>query len=190
MTHTSTISPSGDNPRDPAEVLREQHSRLEGLTTAEVSERLSRYGPNALPEQRVNPLLRFLQAFWGPIAWMMELAAVLSAVVRDWTDFAIILVLLVVNSVVGFWEEHSAGNAVAALKSQLAPKATVRRDGQWAQVESSGLVPGDVVALKLGGVVPADGVLLGEEQLDIDQAALTGESLPVGRSQGQSVFSG
>ena len=121
---------------------------------------------------------------------MMEIAAVLSAVVGDWTDFAIILVLLVVNSVVGFWEEHSAGNAVAALKSQLAPKATVLRDGHWGQVESSGLVPGDVVALKLGGVVPADGVLLGEEQLDIDQAALTGESLPVSRSQGQSVFSG
>ncbi|MEB3325286.1 MAG: plasma-membrane proton-efflux P-type ATPase [Cyanobacteriota bacterium] len=187
---TSTLGPSTDAPRDPLEVLRQLQSRAEGLKAGEVRARLERYGPNALPEKRVNPLLRFFQAFWGPIAWMMEIAAILSALVGDWTDFAIILVLLVVNSVVGFWEEHSAGNAVAALKSQLAPKATVLRDGQWGQVESSALVPGDVVTLKLGGVVPADGVLLGEEQLDIDQAALTGESLPVERCKGQSVFSG
>ena len=182
--------PASDAPQDPAQVFRQLQATPDGLSSGEVHERLQKYGPNALPEKKVSPLLRFLGAFWGPIAWMMELAAVLSAVVGDWTDFAIILVLLVVNSVVGFWEENSAGNAVAALKSQLAPKATVLRDGSWAQVASSQLVPGDVVTLKLGSVVPADGVLLGEDSLDIDQAALTGESLPVSRSRGQAVYSG
>ena len=90
----------------------------DGLTQAEADRRLTRYGPNALAEKKVNPLLKFLSYFWGPIPWMIEAAAVLSAVVQHWPDLVIILVLLFANAVVGFWEEFQAGNAIAALKAQ------------------------------------------------------------------------
>jgi H+-transporting ATPase len=162
----------------------------QGLSSSEVQERLKQHGPNTLPDKKVSPFLKFVSYFWGPIAWMMELAAILSAIVGDWTDFGIILVLLLGNSIVGFWEENSAGNAVAALKSQLAPQAIVLRDGDWKQIDAAGLVPGDIVTLKLGNIVPADAVLLDPDSLDIDQAALTGESLPVSRGQSDEVYSG
>ena len=93
--------------------------------------RLTQYGPNEMEEKKTNPLLKFLCYFWGPIPWMIEAAVILSAVVRHWPDFVIILVLLVANAVVGFWEEHQAGNAIAALKAKLALRAQVKRDGKW-----------------------------------------------------------
>ena len=92
----------------------------DGLSHDEARQRLAQYGPNELPEKKANPLLKFLASFWGPIPWMIEVAAILSLLVRHWVDFGIILVLLVVNAVVGFWEEFQAGNAIAALKKKLA----------------------------------------------------------------------
>ena len=103
----------------------------QGLTEAEAAKRLTQYGPNQLEEKKTHPLLKFLSYFWGPIAWMIEIAVILSAVVRHWPDFFIILLLLVANAVVGFWEEHKAANAIAALKAKLAIKARVKRDGKW-----------------------------------------------------------
>ena len=94
----------------------------DGLTQAEAEKRLARYGPNEIEEKKVNPLLKLLSYFWGPIPWMIEAAVILSAVVQHWADFVIILVLLVVNAVVGFWEEYQAGNAIAALKAKLASR--------------------------------------------------------------------
>ncbi|HEY5234630.1 MAG TPA: cation-transporting P-type ATPase, partial [Rhabdochlamydiaceae bacterium] len=103
----------------------------DGLTQAEAAKRLTQYGANELVEKKTHPLLKFLSYFWGPIAWMIEIAVILSAVVRHWPDFFIILVLLFANAVVGFWEEHKAANAIAALKAKLAIKARVKRDGKW-----------------------------------------------------------
>jgi len=165
-------------------------SSQDGLSQDEAKKRLDQYGPNELEEKKENALLKFLSYFWGPIPWMIEIAVILSAAARHWPDFFIILVLLLANSVVGFWEEHQAGNAIAALKGKLAIKARVKRDGKWVTPPSRELVPGDVIRLRLGDIVPADARLLDDSSVDVDQSALTGESLPVSRKQGEAVFSG
>jgi H+-transporting ATPase len=173
-----------------ADLLAKLESSAEGLTQAEAEKRLAQYGPNEIAEKKVNPLLQFLTYFWGPIPWMIEAAVILSALVRHWADFFIILVLLFSNAVVGFWEEHQAGNAIAALKAKLAINARVLRDGKWASPKASELVPGDVIRIRLGDIVPADGRLLAGDPVEVDQSALTGESLPVTRSPGEALFSG
>ncbi len=162
----------------------------DGLSEAEAAKRLTQYGPNEIEEKKTNPFLKFLTYFWGPIPWMIEIAVVLSVIVRHWPDFAIILLLLFSNAVVGFWEEHKAANAIAALKAQLAVKARVRRDGKWSIPASRELVPGDVIRLRSGDIVPADARLLDGDPVEVDQSALTGESLPVTRKSGEAVFSG
>jgi H+-transporting ATPase len=161
-----------------------------GLSQAEAKRRLEQYGYNELPEKKRNPLLEFFSHFWGPIPWMIEAAVVLSALVRHWADFVIILVLLLANAVVGFWEEFQAGNAIAALKANLALKARVKRDGAWSEVPARDLVPGDLVRLRLGDIVPADARLLDGDPVEVDQSALTGESLPVERKSSDTVYSG
>jgi H+-transporting ATPase len=165
-------------------------SSPDGLTQNEAMKRLAEYGPNELEEKKTNAFLKFLSYFWGPIPWMIEIAVILSAAARHWPDFFIILALLLANSVVGFWEEHQAGNAIAALKSKLAIKARVKRDGKWITPSARELVPGDVIRLRLGDIVPADARLLDDSSVDVDQSALTGESLPVTRKTGEAVYSG
>jgi H+-transporting ATPase len=175
--------------RPMAEVQATLGAGPEGLTTEEARRRLTQYGYNEITERKINPLLKFLTYFWGPIPWMIEAAAVLSALVRHWPDFAIILALLFANAGVGFWEEYQAGNAIEALKKRLALRARVRRDGQWTTVEARELVPGDTLRLRLGDIVPADARLLDGDPLEIDQSALTGESLPVDRKAADAVYS-
>jgi len=172
------------------EVEKKLGSSPDGLSQAEAEKRLTQYGPNEIEEKSINPLLKFLTYFWGPIPWMIEAAVILSAVARHWPDFIIILILLLANAVVGFWEERQAGNAIAALKAQLAIKARVKRDGKWVTPEARELVPGDVIRVRLGDIVPADARLLEGDSVEVDQSALTGESLPVTRKPGEAVFSG
>jgi H+-transporting ATPase len=172
------------------EVFKKLGSTKDGLSAAEAAKRLTKYGPNAIIEKTTNPFLKFLSYFWGPIAWMIEAAVILSAVVRHWLDFGVILLLLCTNAVVGFWEEHQAGNAIAALKKQLATNARVLRDGKWTNPNVADLVPGDVVRIRLGDIVPGDARLLAGDPIEIDQSALTGESLPVTRKPGGAIFSG
>ena len=107
----------------------------------------------------------------------------------DWQDFVGIATLLLINSVVGFYEERNAGNAVKALMDSLAPKAKVKRAGQWREIESSYLVPGDMISFKIGDIVPADCRLTEAINVSIDQAALTGESLPQSKKLGDQCFS-
>ncbi len=161
-----------------------------GLDAEDVQRRLAQYGYNELAEEEVNFLLKFLSYFWGPIPWMIEIAAILSAVVRHWADFWIILALLVVNAMVGFWEEYQAGNAIAALKKRLALRAKVKRGGAWSTIAARELVPGDVVRLRIGDIVPADAKLVAGDPIEVDQSALTGESLPVTRKPEDTVYSG
>ncbi len=172
------------------EVEKRLGSSADGLTGAEASERLARYGPNEIAEKKDNPLLKLLTYFWGPIPWMIEAAVILSGVLRHWADFFIILVLLVANAAVGFSEEHQAGKAIDALKAQLAVKCRVRRDGDWVTPPSRELVPGDVIRLRTGDIVPADARLLDGDPVQVDQSALTGESLPVTAGPGDAVYSG
>jgi H+-transporting ATPase len=173
-----------------AEVEKKLGSSADGLTQAEAQKRLTQYGPNEIAEKKTNEILKFLGYFWGPIPWMIEAAVILSAVARHWPDFGIILVLLLANAVVGFWEEHQAGNAIAALKATLAIKARVKRDGKWVNPAARELVPGDVIRVRMGDIVPADARLLEGDPIEVDQSALTGESLPATRKSGQAIFSG
>lgn len=161
-----------------------------GISSAEAGQRQTQFGKNSLEEKKTNPLQKLLSYFWGPIPWMIEVAAILSALVRHWPDFVIIMVLLIFNAVIGFWQEFKAANALEALKSQLALRARVRRDGQWREVDAAELVPGDVIRLRMGDIIPADAKLTEGDYLAVDQSALTGESLPVDKKQGEIAYSG
>lgn len=167
-----------------------QRRDLPGLSDDEAKKRLAQFGENALAAHHVGAIDRLAHFFWGPIPWMIEIAAVLSALVRHWEDLAIILAMLFVNAGVGFWQEFRADNAIALLKQRLALKARVCRSGQWQDVEAKYLVPGDLVSVKLGSIIPADLELFEGAYLSVDQSALTGESLPVDKKPGDTVFSG
>jgi H+-transporting ATPase len=196
QTAAPKARPSNPDPEDELKTLPMPEveqllgSSPNGLAQAEAAKRLTQYGPNEIEETRTNPLLKFLSYFWGPIPWMIEAAVILSAVVRHWPDFGIIFLLLLANAVVGFWEEREAGNAIAALKAKLAIKARVQRDGKWVNPPARELVPGDVIRMRLGDIVPADARLLDGDSIEVDQSALTGESLPATRKPGEAVFSG
>ncbi len=172
------------------QTLNEFHVSLEqGLDDEEARTRLERYGPNEI-EEREEPLWhRIFRRFWGPIPWMIETAAFLSALVGKWEDFSIIMVMLLVNAFLDFFQEHRALNALAALKQRLAREALVLRDGRFQRIPARELVPGDIVKLKIGDIVPADLQLASGNYLSIDQSALTGESLPVTRKVGDVAYS-
>ena len=161
-----------------------------GLSSDEAKRLLTEQGPNEIIEQKESPLRKILSYFWGPIPWMIEAAAVLSALAQDWPDFLIILTMLAVNAGVAFWQERKADNAVELLKKKLATSARVLRDGGWHDLPARELVPGDLIHLKLGDVVPADVELLKGAGLSIDQSALTGESLPVDKAAKDVAYSG
>ncbi len=173
-----------------SEVEKKLGSSPDGLSQPEAEKRLSEYGPNEIEEKKTNLFLKFLSYFWGPIPWMIEVAVILSGVVRHWPDFFIILFLLLANAGVGFFEEREAGNAIEALKAKLAIKARVKRDGKWVTPPARELVPGDVIRLRLGDIVPADARLLDGDEVEVDQSALTGESLPATRKSGRGCVLG
>ena len=161
-----------------------------GLTSQEAAARLARFGENAIAEVRTSWVLRLARFFWGPIPWMIELAAALSAAVEHWADLCVILVMLFVNAGVGFWQEFKADDAITLLRRRLAPRARVCRDGVWQDIEARYLVPGDLVAIRLGAIVPADVTLKDGAYISVDQSALTGESLPADKKRGDAAWSG
>ncbi|XP_047941915.1 ATPase 9, plasma membrane-type-like isoform X2 [Salvia hispanica] len=179
------------------EVFSRLHSSRDGLTSKEAEGRLEVFGPNKLEEKTESKFLLFLGFMWNPLSWVMEIAAIMAIVLAngdgrppDWQDFVGIMSLLIINSTISFIEENNAGNAAAALMAGLAPKTKVLRDGKWSEQEAAILVPGDIISIKLGDIVPADARLLEGDALKIDQSALTGESLPVTKNPGSGVFSG
>ncbi|MGA7367804.1 MAG: plasma-membrane proton-efflux P-type ATPase [Nitrososphaeraceae archaeon] len=172
------------------EVFNKLSSNKEGLSSAEAEKRLQKYGYNDIQERKVNAVKKFLGYFWNPIPWMIEAAAVISAIIGHWEDFFIIIVLLLLNAVVGFWQEHKADNAINLLKQRLATRTHVLRDTRWIELPARELVPGDVVRMRLGDIVPADVKLFDGEYLLIDQSALTGESLPVEKHVSEDAYSG
>ena len=172
------------------DLYKQFDSSNKGLTGSEAQNRLEKYGRNALEEKHVSAFAKLMRYFWGPIPWMIEVAAILSLVVEHWLDFTIILVLLLFNAAIGFWEEFKASNALDALKSQLALKARALRDGAWAEVEAALLVPGDIIRIRLGDIIPADVKLIEGQFLSVDQSALTGESLPVNKGVSDVAYSG
>ncbi|BBH03898.1 H(+)-ATPase 11 [Prunus dulcis] len=179
------------------EVFENLRCSKEGLSSEAAEERLTIFGHNKLEEKQESKFLKFLGFMWNPLSWVMEAAAIMAIALAngggkppDWQDFVGIITLLVINSTISFIEENNAGNAAAALMARLAPKAKVLRDGRWNEQEAGVLVPGDIISIKLGDIVPADARLLEGDPLKIDQSALTGESLPVTKSPGDGVYSG
>lgn len=172
------------------DAFKQFSSSEKGLSDKEVTERINKYGYNEIAEKKVNPIIKFLSYFWGPIPWMIEIAAILSAIINHWEDFWIIFALLLLNAVVGFWQENKASNAISELKKKLALNAKVFRNGKWNEIEARELVPGDVVRVRLGDIIPADIKLFSGDYLTIDESALTGESLPVEKHKGELGFSG
>ncbi|BFI10244.1 H+-transporting ATPase [Marchantia polymorpha subsp. ruderalis] len=179
------------------EVFAQLKSSPGGLTQAEGEARLLIFGYNKLEEKNESKILKFLGFMWNPLSWVMEAAAIMAIALAngggkppDWQDFIGILTLLVINSTISFIEENNAGNAAASLMARLAPKTKVLRDGKWSEQDAVILVPGDIISIKLGDIVPADARLLEGDALKIDQSALTGESLPVTKKPGDEVYSG
>ncbi|KAL3528527.1 hypothetical protein ACH5RR_007849 [Cinchona calisaya] len=179
------------------EVFEQLRTSKAGLSSEDAEVRLQIFGPNKLEEKRENKILKFLSFMWNPLSWVMEAAAVMAIALAngggqgpDWQDFVGIICLLLINSTISFIEENNAGNAAAALMARLAPKAKVLRDGIWQENDAAILVPGDIISIKLGDIIPADARLLEGDALKIDQSALTGESLPVTKRTGDEVYSG
>ncbi|KAG2433300.1 hypothetical protein HXX76_008366 [Chlamydomonas incerta] len=187
---------------DLKEAMSILNSTPHGLSSAEADKRLAEYGPNRLPESKRIPLLVFLGYMWNPLSWAMEAAAIIAIALLDYADFALIVGLLFLNAVISYVEESSADNAIKALAGALAPKCKVIRDGTLQTMEAVNLVPGDVVVMKFGDIVAADVKLFSDDPqrpfeshseevpMQIDQAALTGESLPAKKHTGDVAFSG
>ena len=161
-----------------------------GLSDEEAKQRLERFGFNEIVQRKKSRLLKFAGYFWGPIPWMIEVAAILSAFVQHWEDLAIISSLLAVNAVIGFWQENKADTAIELLKKRLALTARVLRNGVWRVIPSRELVPGDRIRVRLGDIVPADIKLTDGDYLLVDESALTGESLPVEKHVSDQAYSG
>nr|GMC75861.1 plasma membrane ATPase 1 [Ipomoea batatas] len=179
------------------EVFENLRCTKDGLTSQAAQERLDIFGHNKLEEKKESKFLKFLGFMWNPLSWVMEAAAIMAIALAngggkppDWQDFVGIITLLVINSTISFIEENNAGNAAAALMARLAPKAKVLRDGRWSEEDAAILVPGDIISVKLGDIIPADARLLDGDPLKIDQSALTGESLPVTKGPGDGIYSG
>ncbi|MGQ3671678.1 plasma-membrane proton-efflux P-type ATPase [Xanthobacter sp. TB0136] len=173
-----------------AAVFKNNQSSEKGLSSAEAKQRLAKYGPNSIEAHEESRWKKLLGYFWSPIAWMIEAAAIISLLRQDWPDFIVVTALLLYNAAVGFWQDNKAASALAALKKGLALKAHVLRDGSWVEVDAADIVPGDVVTIAGGEILPADVVLFDGKYLSVDQAALTGESLPVSKKIGDNGFSG
>lgn len=191
----SVASPAATKPTtvDAAGISKELArlgSSANGLATADAQSRLQKYGPNAIQAHEESRWHKLVGYFWGPIPWMIEAAALISLARQDWPDFAVVTGLLLYNAAVGFWQDNKAANALAALKKGLALKARVRRDGNWTTIDATQLVPGDVVSISGGEIIPADLLLSDGKYLSVDQAALTGESLPVSKKVGDGAYSG
>jgi len=154
----------------------------EGLSTQEAQRRLKTYGKNEFVQKEETTFERILRRLWGPIPWMIEIAAILSIAVAKWEDFIIIMILLVTNVVIDFLQESKALSALKVLKEELVKTSLVLRDGNFTLIETALLVPGDIIKIKIGDMIPADVKLVKGEYLMVDQSALTGESLPVDKN--------
>ena len=172
------------------DLMKRLSSSKGGISDQEAKNRLEQYGPNEITKKKESKFTKFLKYFWGPIPWMIEVAIILSAIIKHWEDFAIILALLLINAVVGFWQENKAENAIELLKQKLALKARVLRDGKWQQIAARELVPGDIVRVRPGEVIPADIKLTEGDYLLADESALTGESQPVEKHVNDIAYSG
>ncbi|MEM3204027.1 MAG: plasma-membrane proton-efflux P-type ATPase [Saccharolobus sp.] len=170
-------------------LLHDFNTSLDGLSSNEVESRLKKYGFNEVREKKRSPIIAFLLKFWGPVPWMLEVTAILTFFLQRYLDMYIILFLLIFNSIIGFIQEHRAENAVELLKNKLNVMAKVKRDGKWIVTPARNLVPGDLIIVRIGDIVPAD-IKIIEGQVLVDQSVLTGESQPVDKGHMETLYSG
>lgn len=173
-----------------SKLLKKLDTTKNGLNTGEANSRLDEYGYNEITDKKKSTLIKLLSFFWGPIPLMIEAAAALSLIVHHYADFGIILALLFMNVIVGYWHDRKADNAIEMLRNKLAPRARVLRDGEWNTVQSRILVPGDIIRLRLGDVIPADVKIIEGDYLECDESALTGESMAVEKKLLDEAYSG
>ncbi len=172
------------------QLLRQLETSRDGLSGAEAAKRLRRKGPNEVVERPGGAARWVIDCFWGPLPWAIELAAVLSALSGQLAELAVIAALLAANAAAVLWERRRASLSFRFLDSKVSVRASARRDAKWRSVPSREVVPGDVVRLRIGDVVPADARLLEGDPLSLEQAALTGESSPVDAASGSTVHAG
>jgi H+-transporting ATPase len=185
MNATTVVAPPpSSQPAKPAPDIPSK-----GLTSDEARARLTKDGPNAMPDTSAHPLRNALAKFWAPVPWLLEASIVLELVLHKYYEAAVIAALLVFNAALAYFQEGRAQATLAALKSRLALNASVRRDGVWKTVPAAELVRGDLVKLSLGGVVAADVHLTGGS-VELDQSMLTGESLPIEAGAGMDTYAG
>lgn len=166
------------------EVLRKAKASTEGLSDSEAAERLASVGPNRLPEAEKDGLLkRFFKHFHDTLIYILIGAAVITAALGHWIDTIVIMAVVVINAIIGLVQEGKAEQALEGLRKMLSSLAQVRRGGKWREIEAQELVPGDIVRLRSGDRVPADLRLVEVQNLRIEEAALTGESLPVDKTR-------
>ncbi|MCJ1427869.1 plasma membrane H+-ATPase [Sticta canariensis] len=174
--------------RPVAEELLQTDTRF-GLTESEIVSRRKKFGLNQMKEEKENLILKFLGYFVGPIQFVMEAAAILAAGLEDWVDFGVIIALLLLNATVGFVQEYQAGSIVDELKKTLALKAIVLREGRLQEIDAPAIVPGDVLQIEEGTIIPADGrIVTDDAYLQVDQSAITGESLAVDKHKGDTCY--
>jgi H+-transporting ATPase len=171
------------------ECYNKLNSSSSGLSSSDVEQRIRQYGKNEVVEKKENAVLKFLKKFWAPVPWMLEITAIITFFIGKDLDTYIILSLLIFNSFISFFQESRASDAVEMLRSRINVKTRVLRNGTWEQIISTELVPGDVVHVRMGDVVPAD-VKIERGKVEVDQSALTGESNPVRRGEDGEIFSG
>ena len=162
---------------------------VKGLSSDQVKARQKQYGRNEVAEKKTNPTLAFAKKFWGLTAWILEIAIVLSFILGNYLDLYIITALLLVNAVLGFVQEQQATRAVKALKQKLQLQARVLRDGLWSIISASDLVPGDIIRIRSGDLVPSDLKIM-DAEITVDQSAITGESMPLEKRKSDLVYSG
>lgn len=160
-----------------------------GLSSREAHALLAQWGPNAMPQEHVSLATRLGRSLWQPVPWMLEATIVLEIALGEHLEAAIIALLLIFNSVLGLAQEARSGMALELLKKRLEPTANVLRDGAWKTLPAAEIVPGDILALSLGRIVPADVVIVDGDVL-VDQSMLTGESAGVDASPGSHAYAG
>ncbi len=171
-----------------SDVYSELQSSSGGLNEGEAENRLKTYGKNEVAEKKESNIIKFLKKFWTPVAWMLEATIITTLILKKYDDMYIISFLLIFNSIISYSQESKASNALELLKKKLSVKATVLREGQWKVMDATFLVPGDIVHIKIGDVVPGDAKIIAGKA-EIDQSALTGESMAISKNPPNLIYS-
>ena len=172
------------------ELISMLKSSYEGLSDQEAQIRLAENGYNELKEKKPNPALKFLKRFYGPIPFLLWIVIVISYFLHNFRNLYIVLALLIFNALAGFAEEYKADKSIDLLKQKLSTDSRARRSGAWVKISSRLIVPGDVLRLRLGDIVPADCKVIESESFEADESQITGESLPVSKNNGDLAYSG